>query len=163
MTGRDKPCPCDMADKYFNREEAEELLPIIEHSLLEARESKEKVEGLDREMSRATTEIMVLGGSFPPYRRLATNRSEREQLMTRLQEAVDRIHETGCLVKDLDSGLIDFPALRGGEEVYLCWKLGEDRITFWHRIEEGFAGRKPLEPEAPEESEEAPPGTPPIQ
>jgi len=146
-----------MADKYFNREEAEELLPIIEHSLLEARASKEKVEDLDREMSRATTEIMVLGGSFPPYGRLATNRSEREQLMTRLQEAVDRIHETGCVVKDIDQGLIDFPAIRGGEEVYLCWKLGEDRITYWHRIEEGFAGRKPLDSEEPEEPPSGPP------
>jgi hypothetical protein len=140
-----------MADKYFNREEAEELLPLIEHSLVEARESKGKVEDLDREMSRATTEIMVLGGSLPPYRRLATNRSEREQLMTQLQEAVERIHETGCVVKDLEEGLIDFPAIRKGEEVYLCWKLGEERIGYWHGIEEGFAGRKPLEDAEPEE------------
>ncbi len=140
-----------MADKYFNRREAEDLLPLIEQSLVEARESKEKVEGLDRELSRATTEIMVLGGSFPPYGRLANNRSEREQLMTRLKEAINRILETGCVVKDLDEGLIDFPTLREGEEVYLCWKLGEERIGFWHGIEEGFAGRKPLDDREPEE------------
>lgn len=140
-----------MADKYFNREDAEDLLPLIEQSLVEARESKEKVEDLDRELSRATTEIMVLGGSLPPYGRLATNRSEREQTMTRLKEAIDRIHETGCVVKDLDEGLIDFPALRGGEEVYLCWKLGEERIGYWHGLEEGFAGRKPLDAPEPEE------------
>ena len=141
-----------MAERYFNRLEAEELLPLIEQSLVDARESKEKVEDLDLELSRATTEITVLGGSFPPYARLATNRSEREQTMTRLKEAVDRIHAIGCLVKDLDQGLIDFPTLRGGQEVYLCWKVGEDRIRYWHGIEEGFAGRKPiddLEPEDP--------------
>ena len=146
-----------MADKYFNREEAEELLPLIEHSLVEARESKEKVEDLDREMSRATTEIMVLGGSLPPYGRLATNRSERERLMTQLQEAIERIHETGCVVKDLDEGLIDFPAMRKGEEIYLCWKLGEERISYWHGIEEGFAGRKPLEDAEPGEPPSGPP------
>jgi len=140
-----------MADKYFNREEAEELLPLIEHSLLEARESKEKVEDLDRELSRATTEIMVLGGSLPPYGRLAANRSEREKLAEQLQEAINRIHETGCVVKDLDEGLVDFPTLREGEEVYLCWKLGEERIGYWHGMEEGFAGRKPLDETKPEE------------
>ena len=152
-----------MAEKYFNREEAEAMLPLIEHCLNEARESKEKVEDLDRELSRAKTEIMVLGGSFPPYRKLATNRSEREEKMTQLQEAIERIQETGCVVKDLDEGLVDFPAIHKGEEVYLCWKLGEERIEYWHGVEEGFAGRKPLEPEAPEESEESPPKDPRIQ
>ena len=155
--------PYDMADKYFNREEAEAMLPLIEHCLLEARETKEKVEDLDRELSRAKTEIMVLGGSFPPYRKLATNRSEREEKMTQLQEAIERIHETGCVVKDLDQGLIDFPAMRGGEEVYLCWKLGEERIEFWHGIEEGFAGRKPLDSDGEEDSEEPSSEPPQIQ
>ena len=140
-----------MAERYFNREEAEELLPLIQHSLIEARESKEKVEVLDRELSRATTEIMVLGGSLPPYGRLAANRSEREKMAEQLQVALNRILETGCLVKDLEEGLVDFPTLREGEEVYLCWKLGEERIGFWHGIEEGFAGRKPLDGSAPEE------------
>jgi hypothetical protein len=140
-----------MADKYFNREEAEKLLPLIEHSLLEARESKDKVEDLDRALSRATTEIMVLGGSLPPYGRLAANRSEREKLAEQLQEAINRIHETGCVVKDLDEGLVDFPTLREGEEVYLCWKFGEERIGYWHGTEEGFAGRKPLDKTKPEE------------
>ena len=140
-----------MAEKYFNREEAEELLPLIERSLVEAQECKEKVEDLDRELSHAKTEIMVLGGSFPAYGKLATNRSEREQKVALLREALERIQETGCLIKDLDEGLIDFPAIREGEEVYLCWKLGEDRIGYWHRIEEGFAGRQPLDADEPGE------------
>jgi hypothetical protein len=145
-----------MPDRYFNREEAEELLPLIEHSLLEAREVKEKVEVLDRELSRATTEIMVLGGSLPPYGRLAANRSEREKMAELLREALNRILETGCLVKDLDEGLVDFPTLRGGEEVYLCWKLGEEHIGYWHGIDEGFSGRKPLDESAPEEPPSGP-------
>jgi len=140
-----------MADKYFNRREAEELLPLIEQSLRKARESKRKVEKLDRELSRATTKIMVLGGSLPPYARLAVNRSEREKMAAQLHEALNRIHETGCLVKDLDEGLVDFPTLREGKEVYPCWKLGEERIGYWHGIEEGFKGRKPLDASTSEE------------
>ena len=149
-----------MAEKYFNREEAEELLPLIENALIEARESKEKVEDLDRELGQATAKIMVLGGSVPPYGRLAATRAEREQFATQLKEALNRIQEAGCLVKDLDEGLVDFPALRGGEEVFFCWKLGEERIGYWHGLEEGFAGRKPLDDVEPEEP---PPGPQRIQ
>ena len=58
---------------------------------------------------------------------------------------MNKIQETGCVVKDLDEGLVDFPSLIEGEEVYLCWKLGEEHIDFWHGVDEGFAGRKPLD------------------
>jgi hypothetical protein len=61
-----------------------------------------------------------------------------------IAELVGRIQELGALVKDLDRGLVDFPARRGDEDVLLCWEVGEDEITFWHGLEEGFAGRKPL-------------------
>ena len=57
---------------------------------------------------------------------------------------VDDLHELGVLVKDLDLGLVDFPTLRDGEEVLLCWRVGEDEIRYWHGLEEGFAGRKEL-------------------
>jgi hypothetical protein len=57
---------------------------------------------------------------------------------------IDEIGEHGAEVKDLDEGLIDFPALRRGETVLLCWQLGEDRIGYWHTVEDGFAGRQPL-------------------
>jgi hypothetical protein len=144
-----------MAEKYFKREEAEALLPLIGRCLRQARDSKEQVEGLDRELSQASARIMVLGGSLPAYGKLAATREQREKLVAQLQEAVNQIQETGCVVKDLDEGLVDFPALREGEEVYLCWKLGEERIAYWHGMEEGFAGRKPLEGETPDES---PPG-----
>ena len=143
-----------MADRYFNRKEAEELLPLIADSLEQARKDKRKIEGLDRELAQAATKIMVLGGSIPPSGKLAVTRSEREEFAAKLNEAVTTIQETGCILKDLDQGLVDFPSLRGGEEVYLCWKLGEKRIAHWHGIEEGFSGRKPLE-DSP--SDELPP------
>jgi hypothetical protein len=145
-----------MAEKYFNREEAEELLPLIEHCLRQARDSKQQVEGLDRELSQASARIMVLGGSLPAYGKLSATREQRGKLVSQLQEAINQIQDTGCLVKDLDEGLVDFPTLRAGEEVYLCWKLGEERIAYWHGMEEGFAGRKPLEDEASDEPPSGP-------
>ena len=72
-------------------------------------------------------------------------RLQRERAAESLKKAIESIHESGCVIKDLDIGLLDFPTLFRGEEVYLCWKLGEPKITHWHGLEEGFAGRKPID------------------
>lgn len=61
-----------------------------------------------------------------------------------LEDTVAGLHELGVVVKDLDAGLVDFPSEREGAPVYLCWQLGEAAVAFWHGIEEGFAGRKPI-------------------
>lgn len=150
-----------MADKYFKLQEAQELLPAIGSHLEEARAKKQKVEVLDQELSRAATQITALGGSIPRHAELAKKRAEHDRLMAELEEALTKIHETGCLVKDLNVGLVDFPTLRQGEEVYLCWKLGEERIEYWHGIHEGFAGRKLLEDTT--RDDDLPPGRPRIQ
>ncbi|HLI30136.1 MAG TPA: DUF2203 domain-containing protein [Terriglobia bacterium] len=138
-----------MAERYFNRKEAEELLPMISETLAKALEKKRSLDQLDQELAAAAARVMALGGSIPPYQELNRKKGEREESVAKLEEAVNRIQETGCVVKDLDTGLVDFPAMRDGREVYLCWKLGERRIEYWHGIDEGFAGRKPLD--APEE------------
>jgi hypothetical protein len=140
-----------MAEKYFNRREAEEILPLIEPSLEEARRKKADLENLREDMAQSVGRIMALGGSQPPRGEISRKKAEFEKLSRELVEAVNEIQQTGCLVKDLDAGLIDFPSLRRGEEVYLCWKLGEDRIGFWHGVDEGFAGRKPLDDPGHEE------------
>jgi hypothetical protein len=67
-----------------------------------------------------------------------------EQEAEAVAAAVEELNRLGVLVKDLDRGLVDFPALRQGEEVLLCWQVGEDTVAFWHGLDEGFAGRKPL-------------------
>jgi hypothetical protein len=61
-----------------------------------------------------------------------------------LARCIERLHGLGVVVKDVQQGLVDFPALRGDEEVLLCWHVGEDEVAYWHGLEEGFAGRKPL-------------------
>lgn len=139
-----------MAEKYFDRHEAEELLPEIGQILEEARKQKHALDSITAEISNAALRIMMLGGSLPPFAELNYKKTQREKVAEQLSKTVDEIQQTGCVVKDLDTGLVDFPSLRGGEKVYLCWKLGEARIEYWHGIEEGFAGRKPLD-DTPEE------------
>jgi hypothetical protein len=146
-----------MAEKYFKREEAEELLPIIEQGLQEARRHKQKADVLRAEIVAAASRIMIMGGSFPSYAELAGKKAEHDNASQELMKVVETIQETGCVVKDLEAGLVDFPTLRRGEEVYLCWKLGEERIGYWHGLEEGFAGRKPLDEPRPETRPPRPP------
>ena len=146
-----------MAEKYFSRREAEELLPMIEPQVKEARRQKQQIDALKEELAKAASRIMVLGGSSPPYAELARRKMESDQAMQQLQETINKIQESGCVVKDLDLGLVDFPSLMKGEEVYLCWKLGEEHIGFWHGIEEGFSGRKPLQDSGSQEPPSRPP------
>ena len=83
------------------------------------------------------------GGGMPPSELAELARDvEREQAA--LADAVRAIQELGVQVKDLDTGLVDFPARRGDEEVLLCWQLGEPEVAYWHGLEDGFAGRRPL-------------------
>lgn len=141
-----------MSEKYFDRNEANDLLPLIATSLQEAQRKKQMLEKVREEIVAITSRIMALGGSTPPLEDLTRKKKALEKLTEELTQAVSEIQQTGCVVKDLDVGLVDFPSLRRGEEVYLCWKLGEERVAYWHGLEEGFAGRKPLdepEPEAP--------------
>jgi len=145
-----------MAEKYFNRHQAEELLPAIGHFLEEAQKQKRALDSISADISNAALRVMMLGGSLPPFAELNRKKTQREKLAEQLAETVEEIQQTGCVVKDLDTGLVDFPSLRGGEKVYLCWKLGEARIEYWHGLEEGFAGRKPLDETQGEEEPPAP-------
>jgi hypothetical protein len=90
---------------------------------------------------------MVLGGVLVDHSQILEQKNRRESTALHLKEALERVQENGCLVKDLDLGLVDFPTRYHGEEVYLCWKLGEKRIQFWHGVQEGFRGRKPIDQE----------------
>jgi hypothetical protein len=132
--------------RFFTVTEAERARREVEPFLVEAMNCRKKLAGLDQDLTAVSARIMMMGGVIVPYERLAKLRAEHSQLAEAMKAALNRILQTGCLVKDLEVGLLDFPALIGNEEVYLCWKLGEDRIRFYHRQDEGFAGRKPLDP-----------------
>ena len=145
-----------MAEKYFTREEAQELLDYVAPHLKTAPDQRRRVEVLERDLAAGASRVMLLGGSIPPIVELGQKRAERDRLAGELQEAVEKVLETGCLVKDLEMGLVDFPSLRGGQEIYLCWKLGEERIQYWHGLTEGYAGRKPLDDSLPKEPPDGP-------
>ena len=132
--------------RLFTLTEAERARRELEPFLLEAMDCRKKLAGLETDLTAVSARIMMMGGVVVPYEKLAHLRIQHQQLAETLKSALQRILDTGCLVKDLDMGLLDFPALINNEEVYLCWKLGEDRIRFYHRQNEGFAGRKPIDP-----------------
>lgn len=67
------------------------------------------------------------------------------QAMEALEKEIQKLEDLGCVLKDMNTGLVDFPAVRLGTRVWLCWKLGEDDVTFWHGLHEGFAARKPVD------------------
>jgi len=132
--------------RLFSLTEAERTRQELEPVLIEAMECRKKLSGLDAELSAVAARIMMMGGMLVPHDKLSLVRLEHTRLVQNLKSALDQILETGCVIKDLDVGLLDFPSVIDNEEVYLCWKLGEDRIRFYHRQDEGFAGRKPLDP-----------------
>ena len=131
--------------RFFTLQQAEKLLTEVESALREAIALKSEYEEAEKEWQNFSRRITMLGGVLVDRAQLLDNKHRRESSAHRFKETIERIQEFGCLVKDLDSGLIDFPTLLNGVEVYLCWKLGESGIHFWHGVEEGFRGRKPID------------------
>jgi hypothetical protein len=134
-----------MAKKYFSRKEAEKLLPVIGRALETARQQKQVIGALTEDLSVAAARIMALGGSLPPFAELNRKKAQCNEGVEQLARMIEEIQQAGCLIKDIEMGLVDFPSLREGKEVYLCWKLGEEHIGFWHGTEEDFSARKPLD------------------
>lgn len=132
--------------KFFSLAEAERLRAHVEPILLGAMESRRKMVELEAQLSALAARIQRSGGLLVSYESAAKIRLERNRLAELVQSAIESIQATGCIVKDLDVGLLDFPARINDEEVYFCWRLGEDRIRFYHRQDEGFSGRKPIDP-----------------
>jgi len=133
--------------RYFTLQQAERLLPDVERAIHEAIRLKAEYEQAETELRSEMQRVTMLGGVDLNRGAFAELRSRRAASAERLKETIEEIHEIGCLVKDLDIGLIDFPTLFRGEEVYLCWKLGETGIAYWHGVEEGFRGRKAIDSE----------------
>ena len=131
-------------EHLFNLQEAEELIPQLTVWLTEAMTHRHRIRDIEKELAEVQSRILMRGGVIAPHAKLAERRLERERYVAPLREALERIADTGCLLKDLDMGLLDFPSIVGEEPGLLCWKLGEERIRYWHRADEGFAGRRLL-------------------
>jgi hypothetical protein len=136
----------DEESKQFSLTEAERLRAQIEPILIEAMDARRRMAEFDDKLGAIAERIQRSGGMVVAYEKAAKMRIERNRLEEAIRAGIEQIHATGCLVKDLDVGLLDFPSRLNNEDIYLCWKLGEDRIRFYHRQDEGFAGRKPIDP-----------------
>src|SRR5690349_6577583 len=131
--------------RFFTLHQAEELLPQVESAIRDAISLRSEYQQAEAEWQNFSRRITMLGGVAVDHSRLIDQKNHRESTALRLKETIEKIQDHGCVIKDLDIGLIDFPTLFHGEEVYLCWKLGESGISFWHGINEGFRGRKPID------------------
>jgi len=89
--------------------------------------------------------LQVIAGNGSGYGVGEARGDEYAAAAAELRDAVDRLLELGVEVKDIDAGLVDFPSRRAGEDVLLCWRAGEERVEYWHDLEEGYAGRKPID------------------
>ena len=122
------------AGRTFTREEADALLPELRERLERIREARRVILA---STERITSKAPVNGGG--------PETEDHRQALASLREELERVTANGVVLRDPESGLVDFPAERDGERVYLCWRLGEDAVTFWHPLDTGFGGRRPLE------------------
>jgi hypothetical protein len=123
--------------QYFSLQEANEALNIIRPLMDEVQMIRQKILENQPEAWPAIEKSAGNGGN----RAL----SNLVQDFERLDALVHQIQDTGAQIKDINTGLLDFSALKNGREVYLCWQHGEDDIQYWHEVEAGFAGRQPIE------------------
>ncbi|HWJ48107.1 MAG TPA: DUF2203 domain-containing protein [Candidatus Udaeobacter sp.] len=134
-----------MADRTFTLDEAQSLLPVLESLLRAAIHAKKIIDEADAEQQALQHRVFLNGGMFLDIVPLARRKAERAKAEQRAKDALAEIDSIGVQVKDLNIGLLDFPCEVEGQIILLCWKLGEKSITHWHGIQEGFAGRKPID------------------
>ena len=135
----------NVVPRFFNLLEAEGLLPEVERLLRSLIQLKQDYEQNEAELSHINQRIALAGGMVAPRERIGQLRSRKDAAARGLKSSLEKIQEIGCQLKDLETGLIDFPTLYRDKEVYLCWKLGESGIGYWHHVEDGFRGRRPID------------------
>lgn len=132
-----------MAERTFTPAEANEALGAVRPLVRRMVEAKEELDAAEERRDEAVRHISGNGGGIQPAE-LGALHEEVEAAVVDLGRALEAVQELGVVVKDIDSGLVDFPSVREGEPVLLCWRLGEDDVRFWHGLEDGFAGRRPI-------------------
>jgi hypothetical protein len=131
--------------KTFTLEEAQSLLPVLESLLKRALEGKRAAQQLESVLSELAQQIYLSGGMKVDVTKVTSQRAELEGHVQRVRESVAEIDSIGVQVKDLDSGLLDFPYRLDDRVVLLCWRMGEPAIEHWHTVETGFKDRQPVD------------------
>ena len=134
-----------MVPRHFTREEANALLGKVRPLTEQLVEHRAALSAAQSDRKQLALQIAGNGGGVD-----LTGAAALDEQIARehagVARCVNSIHELGGVVKDADTGLVDFPAQVAGAEAFLCWRLGEDEIVYWHGVDEGFPGRKPLDP-----------------
>jgi hypothetical protein len=133
--------------RYFTLGEAQGLLGTVEPIMRRIQSFHEAYRAAEAGIQELARRVMISGGMQLNFGVLAERKRRLDESEMRFRESIGDLHSLGCLLKDVDAGLVDFPTQLRGEEVCLCWKLGEKGISFWHGADEGFSGRKKIDRE----------------
>ncbi len=125
-----------MPTRYFTVSEANAALPRVKQLVEEILAARQHILDAQPDLWPVLEKAVGNGGSKKAGAVLGD--------FTRLEQSVQKLTDIGCILKDINSGLVDFPTLRGGHEVLLCWRYGEPSVSHWHELDAGFAGRQPL-------------------
>ena len=131
--------------KIFTIDEAQSLLPVLESLLKRAIEGKQAAEQVESGISELARRIYLSGGMKVDVGNVSKLRAEMETHLQLVRESISEIDSIGVQVKDLDTGLLDFPYRLDDQVVLLCWRMGEPSIEHWHTVETGFKDRQPVD------------------
>jgi hypothetical protein len=123
-------------ERHFTRDEANALLPMLKPLLRQLRDAKDEL--TDEEAHEVLSDAAETNGGGEEGHQVGVAFLEVRRLLVTLEES-------GIVLRDIDRGLVDFPAMLEGQEVYLCWELGEDEVEFWHELSSGYRGRQALD------------------
>ena len=121
----------------FTVDQANTILPKVKKRFDEILFCKNNVIDIQEELQN-------LSDSNCSFEKFITKKQELNHAVTSLYSMIQKLEDMGVMIKSVDEGLLDFPSIRYDEEIWLCWKFGENKVKFWHRKEEGFMGRKPI-------------------
>lgn len=127
-----------MLRKYYTLEQAQQQIPVVEKHVRRLMRLKNSLDILD------SIELSCKSCGFDHFQNSTIFNKRYHKLSFEFYKNLEKLENMGCVVKDLNLGLIDFLAYHGGREVFLCWKLGEDEIKHWHELGSSFSGRKPV-------------------
>ncbi|MBI2208185.1 DUF2203 domain-containing protein [Candidatus Woesearchaeota archaeon] len=135
---RSKSAKQELIRKYFTIEEAEGMLPKVERILRRTIRLNKVLDLL------SSIEIEVYDDDYDNLRRITKLNKHFHKLSYEFYANIEEIEDIGCIIKDLEIGIIDFYSKFEGREIFLCWKLGEKKIKFWHEVDSGYEGRRPI-------------------
>jgi hypothetical protein len=128
--------PAGVHPRHFSREEANALLPKLKPLLAQLQEAKQDL--TDEQAHELLSDAAPSNGGGDAGQQVG-------EAFLEVRRLLEVLEESGIVLRDIDRGLLDFPALVDGREIYLCWELGEDEVAYWHELDTGYGGRRPLD------------------